>query len=59
LNDALEGARIATGLTWSLRSGLPVYFDEKGDPIPPKGGKSIESDENTAIVSSKIFASKL
>ncbi|EPQ29796.1 uncharacterized protein PFL1_02469 [Pseudozyma flocculosa PF-1] len=37
LEDAFEAARIATALTISLRSGQPVYFDDKGDPIRPKG----------------------
>lgn len=51
LNDALEAARIAIALTYSLRSGLPIFFDKEGNPIKPQGGKSIEADGNTAIVS--------
>ena len=32
-DDALEASKIATALQYSLRKGVPVYFDEEGDPI--------------------------
>ncbi|WVW81125.1 hypothetical protein I302_103116 [Kwoniella bestiolae CBS 10118] len=32
-DDALEAAKIATALQYSFRKGVPVYFDEEGDPI--------------------------
>ena len=32
-NDALEASRIATALQYSFRKGIPVFFDEMGDPI--------------------------
>lgn len=35
LDDAVAAAQIATGLTWSLRAGEVVKFDEEGRPIMP------------------------
>lgn len=35
LDDAVEAAKIAIGLTWCFRSGKTVYFNEEGNPIPP------------------------
>lgn len=37
LDDAIQAARIAQGLTLALRSGLPVSFDETGVAIQPAG----------------------
>ncbi|WVW85904.1 hypothetical protein I302_107942 [Kwoniella bestiolae CBS 10118] len=31
--DALESAKIAAALTHSFRTGLPVYFDDAGEPV--------------------------
>lgn len=52
LNDAVEAARIATGLTYAVRSGEIVDFDQKtGKPIPPRG--LVGSTAGTAIVDSQ------
>lgn len=37
LDDALEAAKIAVGLTLSLRSGQQVLFDDDNFPIAPEG----------------------
>jgi hypothetical protein len=31
--DAFEAAKIAAALQHSFRKGVPVFFDEEGDPI--------------------------
>jgi hypothetical protein len=31
--DAFEAAKIAAALQYSFRNGVPVFFDEEGDPI--------------------------
>lgn len=48
LDDAVQAARIAHGLTMALRSGLPVLFDADGSPIKPDG--PIEPNATTAII---------
>lgn len=48
LDDAIQAARIAHGLTLALRSGLPVNFDADGNPIRP--AMSMDATEGTAIV---------
>ncbi|KIR32978.1 myo-inositol 2-dehydrogenase [Cryptococcus deuterogattii MMRL2647] len=36
LQDALEASKIAYALTLSFRKGVPVFFDQQGEIIPPQ-----------------------
>ncbi|KAN0060072.1 hypothetical protein ACQY0O_008045 [Thecaphora frezii] len=51
IDDAFEAAKIATALTVSLRSGVPVFFDAEGVPVVPEGW-----DGKCEIPTSKVGA---